>query len=255
MCHKTPFMKISKIISLIALMAIGASCSKDDPEPKVEEASISLSQNSQVLQVPEALLSNEDPHAQMVAGWVGIANGLSANLALFKPPAGATKSNDIILPVNGRATSTSGVVYIWSDPAYGSVAYQILDGSDKYIFELFYKGNTDAGWYRYLYAQEMKDRSAGYMTLYDAWGSMTDSRDAEVMRWDWTRSGDIFTFHMSVSESDINFVVSVNTKTKAGSIVYSEADVKLFEITWDAQGKGSWKDYEEGVVVAEGTWE
>lgn len=253
---KTPLMKISRILSMAALLAIAVSCSKDDDaEPKIEDAALSFSQNSPVLEVPQALVTNDDPYAQMASGWISMANGMSANLALFTPPAGAARSTDLITPVNGRVSSSSGVVYTWSDPQYGSVAYQIRDEGDYYAFELFYKGLDDAGWYRYLYAQEAKDRSAGYMRLYDAWGYMSDSRDAEIMRWDWTRKGDVFTFKFSEQESQIQVILVVNTKTKAGSVVYYESSSKLFEMDWDAQGKGSWKQYESGVVVDEGTWE
>jgi len=250
-------MKITRFLTLVALIAVVSSCSKDeeDPKPAIEEASLSFSQNSEVLAVPEGMLNSDNPYAQMAAGWIEMANGMSANLALFTPPAGAKKSTEIIVPVNGRAKASSGIVYTWSDPSYGSVAYQVRDDSDKYIFELFYKGNSDAGWYRYLYAQELKDRSAGYMALYDAWGSMTDSRDAQLIRWDWSRQGDDFTFQWTENESGTKFVVKVNTKTKAGSVVFYESNVKIFEITWDTQGKGTWKQYDSGKVSQEGSWD
>lgn len=250
-------MKITRILSLIALMAIGFSCSKDDEvQPDVEKAEISFSGNATVVEAPAAMLASDDEYAQLAAGWISMANGMSANLALFTPPAGATKSTELITPVNGRVAANSGVVYFWSDPQYGSVAYQIRDGADKYIFELFYKGNGETGWYRYLYAQELKDKSAGHMILYDAWGLMNDTRKEEMIRWDWSRSGDNFTFTMSEFDYGFNFTMTVNTKTKAGSITYFEGDITLYEMTWDAQGKGTWKEYdEEGALIAEGTWE
>lgn len=249
-------MKLSRILSLLIIIAIAGSCSKDDePEPKLEDAALSFAQNSPVVEVPQAMLTNDDTYAQMASGWISMANGMTANLALFTPPAGAQKSTTLITPANGRVTAETGVVYTWSDPQYGSVAYQIRDQSDKYVFELFYKAIDDTDWYRYLYAQEMKDRSSGYMVLYDAWGYSGDTRGAELLRWEWTRKGDQLTMKVSDTEGLIEVVLVVNTKTKAGSVVYYESSSKLFEMQWDAQGKGSWKSYDAGQLVDEGTWE
>jgi hypothetical protein len=256
MYNKNPIMKLSRILSLIVLVALAASCSKDDePEPRVEDAALSFSKNSPVIEVPQALITNEDSYAQMAAGWISMANGMTANLAMFTPPAGAERSTNLITPVNGRVSASSGVVYTWSDGQGNSVAYQVRDESDKYIFELFYKGQDDSGWYRYLYAQEAKDRSAGYMRLYDVWGVYGDNREAELLRWDWTRKGDQFTLRLSEEQGLIEVVLVVNTKTRAGSVTYFESSNKLFEMTWDAQGKGSWKSYDAGELVDEGTWE
>lgn len=248
-------MKFSRILSLMVIIAITASCSKDDePEPKLEDAALSFSQNAPAVEAPQALLTNDDPHAQMASGWISMANSMTANLALFTPPAGAERSTTLITPANGRVAAESGVVYTWSDSQYGSVAYQIRDQNDKYVFELFFKGLDDTEWYRYLYAQEMKDRSSGYMVLYDAWGYSDDTRGAELLRWDWTRKGDQFTMKVSDVQGLVEIVLVVNTKTKAGSVVYYESSSKLFEMEWDAQGKGSWKSYDGGQLVDEGTW-
>jgi hypothetical protein len=249
-------MKLKRILSLIFGMAVAISCSKDDDaEPSLEKVTLSLSADSQVIEVPTAMQTSEDPYAAQAVAWVSMANAFSGNLALFTPPSGATKSSDIITPVNGRVASTGkAVVYIWTDQQYGSVAYQIRDATDKYTFELFYKGNSDTGWYRYLYAEELKDRSEGYMVLYDAWGFMSETRDEPMTRWDWSRQGDVFTFEISDFDFGFRFVITVNTKTKAGSLVYYEDSEKLTEITWDAQGKGTWKEYESNQVVDEGTW-
>ncbi len=246
-------MKISRILALIVMMAVIASCSKDDePAPNIENAALSFNTDRPVLEVPDGLLTSEDPMAVMAANWVLLANGISTNLLMFDHPAGAVKSTDLITPVNGRTTADEGVVYTWEDPEFGGVAYQIRDGGDKYIFEYFYRGPDDAGWYRYLYAQEMKDRSSGYMTISDVW---SDNRGDEIMRWTWTRKGDLFTFSMSSEQDMFRFVVEVNTKTKAGSVVYYEGEMKWYEIIWDAQGKGTWQQFnDEGVVVESGNW-
>lgn len=256
MFNQIPVMKHLKILSLLALLGLVVSCSKDDdPDPGLENAALSFSQDQQILQVPQGLLESEDPNAQEAAAWIAMANGMSANLMLFTPPAGAAKSTELIVAANGRTTSTSGVVYTWADEQFGKIAYQIIDDSDKYTFELFYQGLDDTEWYRYLYAEERKDRSQGNMVMYDAWGIEDDTRAAELFRWEWTRKGDLFTFKMSSAMGAFNFTAEINTKTKAGSIVYFAEGLKQSEITWNAQGAGSWKHFDEsGAVVEEGTW-
>lgn len=250
-------MKISKVLSLIALMAVAISCSKDDepePQPNLEEATLSLAENAQVLEVPAELLESDDPYATQVASMISLANGMSSSLALFTPPAGATHTNDIITPVNGRTAATRALVYTWSDPQYGSVAYQIQDASDKYIFELFIKGVEDDGWYRYLYAEEKKDRSAGHMAMYDALGTESDSRDTELFRWEWSREKDNFSFSMGAGEY-LYFTATINTKTKAGSMQFYDGEVMYSEVTWTGAGTGTWTQFDsEGNVVESGEW-
>ena len=171
------------------------------------------------------------------------------------PPAGATHTNEIITPANGRTAATRAVVYKWSDDRQGiSIAYQIQDVSDKYIFELFYKGADDAGWYRYLYAEEMKDRSTGYMAMYDAWGTESEARDTELFRWEWARQKDNFSFSMSAGES-VYFTATINTKTKAGSMQFYDGEVMYSEVTWTSHGSGTWKQFDsEGNVLESGEW-
>lgn len=254
---RKPFIKITKALSLVALIAVAASCSKDDePEPNnLEDAALSLAESTQVLEVPAALLESEDPYAKEVARMIDMANGMSASLALFEPPAGATHTNDIITPVNGRTAATRAVVYTWSDPQYGSVAYQIQEASDKYIFELFYKGVDDAGWYRYLYAEEKKDRSAGYMAMYDVWGDESETRGSELMRWEWSRQKDNFGFKLVINGYTY-FTATINTKTKAGTMQFYDGPVMYSEITWTGAGSGTWKHFDsEGNVDESGEWE
>jgi hypothetical protein len=255
MLNQTSFMKITRFLSFIAVMAIVFSCSKDEePEPNIEQASLSLSKDKPIIEVPAAMATNEDEHAQMASGYVTMANGISSNLAMFTPPSNAVKSTTIITPLNGRIASTNAdaVVYTWIHQGT-SIAYQIRDLSDKYTYELFYKGASDTGWYRYLHAQEMKDKSAGYMVLYDLWNS-TGDRSAALLRWDWTRKNDLFTVTLKDVQGDFSIVVSVNTKTKAGSVIFYEGKDKLYEMTWDTLGNGTWKSYEDGIVTEEGTW-
>jgi hypothetical protein len=261
MLNQTSSMKITRILSLIAVTAIAFSCSKDDDaKPSLEEAKISIAGNQQVIETPAALLSNENEYAQMVAEAIMEANALSTNLALFTPPAGATKSTEIIVPANGRAAATQGeaLVYIWSDDQGQTVAYQIRDQSTKYTFELFYKDSNTSSWYRMLYAEELKDHSMGHMELYDIFGATDEESSAVWIRWDWTRNGDLFNYTVSSDMFGFKYIIDYNTKTKAGVIqwylLYETAYELEYKLTWDAQGHGTWEYYSEGVVTENGVW-
>jgi len=253
MFNQTSFMKLTKVLSLIAVMAVAFSCSKDDDaKPKLEEVSVSLAGQQQVIDVPQALLTSEDEHADMVVQALAEVNAMSNSLALFTPPPGAVKSSEIIVPANGRVAATQGeaVVYIWTDAASGqSIAYQIRDQSSKYTFELFYQNTNDGKWFRMLYAEELKDRSKGYMEYFlDA--------DTVVARWDWTRSGDIFTY--SVIAFEFKYTVEYNKKTKAGTInSYFKYDTEYeldYKLTWSGDGHGTWESYTDGVKTESGSW-
>jgi hypothetical protein len=257
MFNQIPFMKSTKILALVALLTVAVSCSKDDePAPRVEDIELSFADADQIVEVPEALLNSEDPHANLAASLVMMANGLSSNLALFEAPNGATRTTNFIVPVNGRTAADKGYVYTWTDPEYGTVAYQVREASDKYVFEFLYKETGSDDWYRYLYAEERKDRSEGHFIIYNAWDDSEEDFGEEIMRWTWTRKGDMFTFRVIDATEGFNFKVEVNTKTKAGSVVYFNGELKEYEIVWDAQGKGTWKYFDEsGEVTEEGSWE
>lgn len=248
-----------RLLPLVALMAIMISCSKDDDAtPTVENAKFSFADQEEVITIPEALMESEDMYANSVASAVMQANALSQSmLQLLTPPEGATKSTTEIVAVNGRVARTAGsvVVYTWSD-GQNSIAYQVKDLSDSYVFELFF--TLDGEWVKYFEASEKKDKSAGHMIIYDFF-----SEESSILgRWDWTRSGDTFNFTFT----DLTYTkweLTINTKTQAGSIksywgITSEGGTTTWElsseITWEADGSGTWKEYSDGELLDEGTF-
>ena len=151
-------MKFSKILMSLVFVFVVFSCSKNsDPAPSssLETASISFSGETKIAQVPTAMASSQDSYAQMTAGYVTSINAITGYLTYFTPPAGATKSSTAITASNGRVSSTQKdyLVYTWSDATYGSIAYQVSLESDKYVFELFFKGKNKSSWLRYVYAE------------------------------------------------------------------------------------------------------
>lgn len=245
---------VKRILSLILVMAVVMSCSNDDDEePALEDVELSFEAGSDLIEVPTALLNSSDENAQELAMALTEINTISGFMASFQAPQGAVKSNTAITPINGRAAGTMAdnvVVYTWTDAASGtSVAYQIKGLSDRYTFEFFYQTPDTDGWIRYVYAEEMKNRSAGQLTVFDL------TPEEEILAsWEWSRSGDIFTMSYSYPWFGLEYEIEYNTKTKAGSLAYFIDDVVVFEADWTGNGSGSWKRYEEGTLVEEGSW-
>jgi hypothetical protein len=254
-----------KFLALVAVLAVMASCSKDDDPAPLESAKLSFGDEESVVTLPDVMLNSSNEYVSQIVEMVGQVNMLSSYTMLSETPDGATKSSTEIVPENGRIARTAGsvLVYIWDDGQGGQIAYQVKDQSDAFVFELLWK--IDGKWYKYFSATEKKDKSSGNMVLYDIWNFNSDpnwTASSQLFRWDWSRSGDLLSFSFTDFES-LKFEMSVNVKTGAGNMAtywgstVNESVVweKGSEITWESDGSGTWKDYEDGAVIAEGTFE
>ena len=228
------------------------ACSNDDPSP-LSKKTVTLGAKGDIAIVPSALSSSSDSYAQEAAGYVEMVNDMTEYSSFLKAPASAKKTS-AITPVNGRVSSET-VTYKWSD-SNAEIAYQVTDHGDSYEFELLFKFNGTNDWLRYLWAEEMKDKSQGSMTVYDIYGFIGDDPGAELMKYEWTKSGDNVTFKLTNTLSDFYLILNVNTKTKAGSIDYYWEGVRFMNYTWANDGHGSWAMYDEdGVTIIEsGEW-
>ncbi|MBT1705969.1 hypothetical protein [Chryseosolibacter indicus] len=253
-------MKITRFLLLSAVLFFAFSCSDDD-EPKsqeqeLEEATLSLNSSSNVITAPSAMLSSDDTYAQMAAAWVQSANAMSQYLEMMVIPQGATKSSTRITASNGRSAESGEVLtYTWSHPQGGSYAYQVSNTSTKYVFEMFIKATGSASWVKYFHAEELKDRSEGYMKVFDAYG-MTDKPGNALLQYSWKRNGD--NFKMLIDDYTGAFVIelNLNVKTKAGNVIYIIEGSKTYEMIWDAKGNGGWKWFDtDGSILEQGQWE
>lgn len=246
---------MKNIIRTLPFVAIVFACSsKKDPAPSLEQAKLSVAASQPIIP-PTALTNSNDPKAQKANSFIAMANGLSQYTALFSTiPVGATKTTTPIVAVNSGArvasTQQDYLVYVWSDPSYGSIGYQLADLGDKYTFELFFKQtSTGAVWVRYLYAEEMKDRSKGLMKIYDP--TILRPAAPPIITYSWTRSGN--TFNLEITDnSGLKIVFVYDTVSKAGSISAFQNGKLTDKITWDSAGKGTWASYaSDGVTVVE----
>jgi hypothetical protein len=212
-----------------------------------------MSGSSSVITTPSAMANSNDTYAMEANGYVAMANAMSGYVQYFKPPQGAVKSSTPITVANGRvaATQTEYLVYTWTDPQGSgvSVAYQVSEQSDKYVFEAFIKFAQEDEWMRYVYVEETKDGSEGVMRVYNAF--MGDG--SLLLTYTWKRAGDNFDFVMTTAEYETS--ITINTKTKAGSVKYTYGGELAFTMTWDAAGNGQWVHYgEDGEVSESGSW-
>jgi hypothetical protein len=250
-------MKPTRVLLLI-VATLAFSCSKDDDaKPKLESTGLSFSGETQLIKAPSAMLNSSDPYAQLASSWIEAVNGIGAFTTYFKTPSGATKTSSKITASNGRVAAPGDyVVYTWTDSQTGySIAYQVSEESDRYTWEIFFKESLDAEWLKYIHAEEMKDRSSGFMKIFDIWGFLSDDSSSVMVSYNWTRSGDIFTFEMDSPLFELNVKLTYNTRTKAGSVIYYFDGIKTYEMTWDSKGNGTWTLFDEnGNVEEQGTW-
>jgi hypothetical protein len=176
---------------------------------------------------------------------------------LFTVPAsGATKSSTAITAVNSRVSSVASTTetYTWSDPQYGSVAFQITDEGTSYKWEYFYKATGSKDWLKYLNAEELKDGSTGHLEVLDYTG---DDPKAVYFQFNWSTVKDQFTFQWTFADS--YFILKANTTTKEGTIDYYNGTgvtaIISYKYKWGADGHGSWQEFDEnGVQDDSGTW-
>jgi hypothetical protein len=252
-------MKSTKILFLLfGLVTLLASCSKksDDPQPALASASLSLS-SGQAITVPSGLSSSTDIHAEEAYNYVTSVNAITSATSAFKAPAGAAKSSTPIVGVNvgGRtaATQQTYLVYTWTDTQSGaSVAYQVSETTDSYTFELFFKDTGTTVWIRYLDAEEKKDKSSGFLKIYDP---TITKVSPPTLSYTWTRGTNTINFVVT-DDMGTKIVIDANTQTKVGEITYYVDNALSDKLTWDAQGHGTWKHYDtDGItVLSSGTW-
>lgn len=249
-------MKTTKFALFLAVIFFAASCKKDEVKPTstLDNASLSLASQSQVVTPPTGLSNSTDEHAEMAAGWIQSINTISSYSDYMKPPPGAAKSSTKITAKNGRvATAGDFETWTWTDSQGNSIGYQISETTDSYVFDVFLKVSGQADWYKFLHAEEKKDKSSGTLFILDVGG--TDP-SVKVLQYDWSLVGTLFTFKVTGAD---NFVINLtyHTDTKAGEVVYINNGKKWYDMIWDTHGNGSWTLYkDDGVTVdTNGTWQ
>ena len=250
--HKNHMKPIKAIFIFLAIITM--SCSKKDNEPQpdqsLEDAARNFSQNTVQIQEPEGLKNSSDTYAQLANSYIQTANSLSNYSALFQIPSGATKTSTPIVASGGRVakTNTEYLIYQWESQGTG-VAYQIHADGNKYIYEYFIKTTAQDGWQKYLYAETQKDQIKALFTI-------CNYLDGTILlNYDWQVVGTQFTMNVSSPSVSSLTVLNMDTDTGAGTVSTFSDNVKIYDMTWDNLGNGSWVYYNsDGSTLLSGDW-
>lgn len=236
----------------VVLVAVAMACSKSDSPPALESAKVTTT----TVQAPSGLTTaaSTNTHAATVADYITSINAMSNWSGMFAVPAsGAAKSSTVIKASNGRVNTTASttVTYTWTDAQSGtSVAYQITDDGTSYLWEYFIKLSATSDWLKYLDANEKKDGSSGTLRVFDATGS--DPKVVEI-KYEWTKTGDQFTFKMTTDTDYL--VLNMSVSTKAGTLDFYESGIISAKYTWGIDGHGTWQMFDsQGTISSSGTW-
>ncbi|SNS83023.1 hypothetical protein SAMN05421640_1420 [Ekhidna lutea] len=200
------------------------------------------------------LLGSNDNNGITIGSHLSTANAMTAYLGFFQSQPNAAQSNTPIGSCGGDA-----LVYTYTSSVEGqtiSIAYQICETSDKYIFQLFISENG-SDFNEFMYAEETKgERRQGFMEIYAADISDAGTGSTPFIKYTWEESTD-GTFEFIVTDNSGEFQLTINVNSdQSGSLDYVVSGNLSYEATWNATGTaGTYIYYDsEGNVTAEGNW-
>ncbi|MEQ8928010.1 MAG: hypothetical protein RLO81_19490 [Fulvivirga sp.] len=250
-------MKLNKLFYFFLLFVIALTSCKDDedstPAQSLENAELSFSASETPIELPAAMLSSDDPVAQQAVGYVQQINSMTNQLSLFDVPAGATKSTTPI----GKKSSDNGrteedyLVYTYTDGDY-SVAYQISETTTHYVFELFWKLSPESDYIKIVGAQESKLIREGFLEYFDFSGQ---NQNEFVFRYEWSEDPNGVLYFDLLTANDAFRINAIINPNNSGSINYYADGDLFYTINWNADGSGSWIQFDsEGNSVNSGEW-
>ncbi len=242
-------MKIKKVIIgfLISLIALSfTNCSKDENNPVAPEKKEPAKLQVKEVQVPQHLSQVQDPHAQLVVGFVQLANGFKNYTPFFTPPSGAT-----------HVPKTNGVKDEWTWTSQGlTVRLVYNEGTESVSWKIYltgvFEGFTVNNWLAGE-AEQNKDGTSGHLMVYDPPTSNV------LTEWSWnTQSDGTYIFVVNMYDSDEKIELTVNPDNSGTIQFYNSVDntfVLEYKITWTSAGSGQWWEYDTaGNVVSQGSW-
>ncbi len=254
---------LAKFFSLLFFLAFAVSCGDDDsesPATDLENAELAFEVGESPITVPNTLAQSSDQNAQQVYSWLTAANGMSSWLSYFTIPPDAQKSNESIgrkNRINGRIKENV-LVYTWTFEEGEnsiSVAYEISENGDNYVFEIFWKYN-EGDYQKFIHAEESKDPLRnGFMEIFFTDPISGGSSDEYFFRFEWQETSEQFTFRMFDSAEGFELTIIVN-EDNSGSIDLRFDGVKSYEATWNADGtSGTYATYNfSGELISSGNW-
>ena len=227
----------------------------DEAGPDLSEVNFTFDASNPPIEqdVITNLQSSGDPNALQISGQLSIANLMTVWLGFFQEQPDAVQSTTPIGTCGGNALVYT---YTVSDGIESfSVAYQICETTDKYIFQIFIaEGGADFS--LFLYAEESKgDLREGLMRIYSPDPTETGASTEVFFEYTWQENAD-GSFVYTVSDTEDGFLMTIRVNAdNSGELSYSLDGQLSYEATWNATGTaGTYTTYQNGVETDSGTW-
>ncbi len=237
-------MKIMKInFAMLAVASLlFASCSKDDPEPKVIEYQRPVAAGKvHLVEIPDGLTAKAnagDINATISIAYMNLANSLTSYSGLYTLPSGAEQ----------KSGDKNSVLYSWTNSGY-SYWLTFAEEAGKYIWTTEYQ-LPGIPRFTYMKTEEAKDGKFGSWVIYDP-----ENNNIAVWSYNWSiNAAGNYTALLTMEQGEETNVFNItNNADGSGSFVYNINSEKQNEIIWNADGSGSyWLNDENGSFS--GTW-
>jgi hypothetical protein len=199
--------------------------------------------------------NSSNQYTAIVNGFAASVNALTTYNGYFQVPEGAEYSTTPITGVNER-TAASFRVYTWTaSDGVNSVtyAYQLSEDNDDYVFEIFYKYNSD-NYYKLLEGRESKgDLRVGSLSWYGL-----EENSGVLFSYNWEEFVD-GSFNMTWSSSNEKVIFNIASDGSGSLGIYeinsSSQSIITSQIIWNAAGtEGTYITYSDGVAVETINW-
>lgn len=237
------------VLSVMLLLFMG-SCSKDDdadntPSSQQQEAP---QIETQIVELPQAMIESTDPGATQAAAYVNMANGFVGWSSMMVPP---EKTNSL------KSVSGDPWIYTWeyNDGAdIYAVTLTILETQTQVEWTMVINGTMEGivlNDFLYMEANELLDGSSGSFVMYD-W----ELQGIALMTSWSTDSNGVYNVVFEIPD---NFKIEMTSNPDgSGSVMmyeFFESEYILeFHAAWTADGTGEYWEYYEGELMEHGTW-
>ncbi|PID57945.1 MAG: hypothetical protein CR986_08495 [Ignavibacteriae bacterium] len=243
---------IKKIIFMLILSLFLVNCSDDDnpvkPDGKKTLPEISLKK----IELPQSFAESTNPYQMLAKSCIESANLFNNYSYMWTPPKNSNKMNKV----------QDEWIRTWKDDKTGlEVKLIVYDNDTEFGWTVYLSGNLDGITLtnqKVLEAKEIKATKSGSVKFFDF--------EAQKLSFSWeysTDSNGVYTVNYLMYDEDENLVSrfeiisnpdgsgSVNTYEKSES----GTEVLINNVTWNADGTGTWAHYDSsGNLISSGSF-
>jgi hypothetical protein len=228
---------LKSFCSLLLVLIMVPGCKKSsDTNPSLQYQSPSIATDQGIIQIPSKLSSSTDVNAQVVVGYMDVANAFSSYSSLFSVPGSATQST----------ASSSGLVYSWT---YGNESVKLTYNDDG--------TNRTWTWYvnnsKYMDCKEADNSKSGSFNVYDY-----ENGGSAILVYNWNKDSSNIYETLKIADSETYFFkITASLDNKSGLFdVYdgsSDTALNTAEVKWNSDGSGNWWIIEDSTKYS-GSW-